>query len=616
MGLSVFGQSPIRPFQLVQEQKEIGENFSRFSLTSINQNPDQTKVDELDEVAADYVVLNLNHGLIDEILAEQPDRFSLHIPYINSAHLEIELVKINLFTEDFQVITASTKRAADVDSGVHYRGIIKNDATSIAALSVFEGELMGLFSSSEFGNLVLGKLTGAKWKNAEHVFYDDAKTSKDFVCNMTSKNSSKGSFYKNSQLFFSTTTNDCVRFYIEVDKDIHDNKGGVLGAVNYTTGLINQVSTLYANENINTIISEIVVWDVTSPYSASTSSGMLDDFQANVGSFNGDLAQLLSYQASGGIAAGFSGICNSNPDNSMSFSSIQSSYSTVPAYSWSVMVVTHEFGHLFGSRHTHACVWNGNNTAIDGCSGFTEGNCALPGLPAQGGTIMSYCHLQNVGINFNEGFGQQPGNVIRSSVANGSCLSPCDDDDDDPPPPPTCPSSSCFSVIDVEGCSDFQAWMNCPSDDMTIDWSYRVCGVNGGNYVYIGTTTGTGSHAIPFYLPYPGNYDNCYLWVKAEITLSNGVTCTRKTNILLDCDSGGGNALNIYPNPTQNTFQVLSENAEISEVRVRNIYGMLISTAKSSNPEINLKGQRPGVYSVEVRFSDGSRKIEKLILEE
>jgi hypothetical protein len=96
----------------------------------------------------------------------------------------------------------------------------------------------------------------------------------------------------------------------------------------------------------------------------------------------------------------------------------------VPTYSWSVMVVAHEFGHLFGSRHTHACVWNGNNTAIDGCAGATEGGCSLPGNPSGGGTIMSYCHL-NVGINFSLGFGPQPANVIVSNVNNASCLGNC-----------------------------------------------------------------------------------------------------------------------------------------------------------------------------------------------
>ena len=55
-------------------------------------------------------------------------------------------------------------------------------------------------------------------------------------------------------------------------------------------------------------------------------------------------------------------------------------YANVPTYSWTVMVFTHEMGHLMGSRHTHACVWNGNNTQIDGC--YTpEGTCPRVGYP-------------------------------------------------------------------------------------------------------------------------------------------------------------------------------------------------------------------------------------------
>ncbi|MBL0102917.1 MAG: fibronectin type III domain-containing protein [Bacteroidetes bacterium] len=82
-------------------------------------------------------------------------------------------------------------------------------------------------------------------------------------------------------------------------------------------------------------------------------------------------------------------------------------------------------GHLIGSRHTHACVWNGNSTAIDGCAGYVEGSCALPGNPSSGGTIMSYCHLTSVGMNLSLGFGPQPGNVIRNTVLNATCLHNC-----------------------------------------------------------------------------------------------------------------------------------------------------------------------------------------------
>jgi hypothetical protein len=102
------------------------------------------------------------------------------------------------------------------------------------------------------------------------------------------------------------------------------------------------------------------------------------------------------------------------------------------------MVITHEMGHLMGSNHTHSCVWNGNNTAIDGCAA-TEGSCARPGNPSNGGTIMSYCHLQGVGINFNNGFGPQPSAVILNKIANaGSCLDP---EEIDNPPVAVCKST-------------------------------------------------------------------------------------------------------------------------------------------------------------------------------
>ena len=166
---------------------------------------------------------------------------------------------------------------------------------------------------------------------------------------------------------------------------------------------------------------------------------MLTSYQNYTGEFNGNVSILLSYAASGGIAV-LDGLCQTNPDWRKCFASIDGVFSNVPTYSWDVMVVTHEMGHVIGSKHTHACAWNGNNTAIDGCAGSVEGSCQLPGIPPGGGTIMSYCHLQNVGINFSLGFGTQPGNVIRNKVnATGNCLTACG------PPPPPPPPAYCTS---------------------------------------------------------------------------------------------------------------------------------------------------------------------------
>jgi hypothetical protein len=424
-----FGQTnSTKPVDLITQSKTAAISFQDVNLFNLDLITSKTIAGVEDNIE-DYNLFDLKTGSLESVIKQRPVAMTMTIPVNFTNSFELELVAVDIFSSDFTVIQRSDNSVADVTHGVHYRGIIKGDNSSVAAISIFGDEVMGLISSND-GNLVIGKLQNQSSEN-KHIIYDDFNVITDIGLECGTEDDGIG--YKKKDLEFDASTKDigdCIRLYIEVDKDIHDNKGGVTAASNYAEGLLNQVITLYGNENISSVVSQIVVWDVTSPYSSNSSSGMLSDFQANTGSFNGDLGQLLSYQASGGIAAGFAGICNSNSDNSLSFSSIDASYSTAPTYSWSVMVVTHEFGHLWGSRHTHACVWNGNNTAIDGCSGSTEGSCALPGYPSQGGTLMSYCHLQSVGINFNEGFGQQPGDVIRNSVANATCTAPCG--------PPTC----------------------------------------------------------------------------------------------------------------------------------------------------------------------------------
>lgn len=361
--------------------------------------PDLAGIRDLQKAAPEYLELSLElPGLGDKQLALIPNK---------------------VLADDF-VLRDASGQVLDYQPGLYYYGTLLDDPTSLVALSVFDNELHGVISTSE-GNFVVGKLEDKT--GLTHIIYNDNNMSFDLDCGTQDD----GRGYSVEELAAPSNAEDvgdCIRVYVEIDDDIVTQKGGATNATNYVTGLFNESITLYANENLAMQVSEIFAWTTNSPYSSNSSSGMLSDFQNATGSFNGDLAHLVSYQASGGIAAGFSGICNSNPDLSKCFSSISSTYSNVPVYSFSVMVVTHEMGHLIGSRHTHACVWNGNNTAIDGCAGQTEGSCSLPGSPSNGGTIMSYCHL-TTGIDFTQGFGPQPGNVIRNTIANASCTSPC-----------------------------------------------------------------------------------------------------------------------------------------------------------------------------------------------
>lgn len=422
--LCTFGQTALKPAQIVNTAKTNRTPF--LSITFFT--PSQQRVSDLDQTLRDYRLLNLDEEQLAQALLQRSHAITLEVPAVKKgASLQLDLVQVNPLADGYTAVSASTGRAIPSAPGIHYRGIINGQEGSIAAISLFEGKIMGLISAPALGNLVIGQLEDARY-NGQYVIYQDGElmSHQDFEC---ATDDDGAPDYRPDQLadpVHGRDPGDCVGIYLEVDHDIYQNKGGVSGTTIYITGLFNQVATLYANENVNVSLSEMMIWDTPSPYYGSSSYTLLTQFIDQRPTFNGDLGQLLSYQASGGIAYLY-GLC-SNHSPRHSFSSINATYANVPTYSFSVMVVTHELGHQMGSKHTHACAWNGNNTAIDGCAGHVEGSCQLPGYPMMGGTIMSYCHLRSVGINFSYGFGTQPGNVIRNAVANASCLQACSDD--------------------------------------------------------------------------------------------------------------------------------------------------------------------------------------------
>ncbi len=413
----LFAQGPI--FEKVQQAKSQRSNTSEISLAKAS--PSTFMTAAIESEVSDGILLDLNVEAISQLKADNPEFVQLRFPLPGEDDVTLDLIQNKVLATDF-ILRASSNTDSYVKyiPGDYYHGVIDGDPNTLVAISVFEDELHGMIMT-DHGNFVIGKVKDSD----KHIIYNDKDLNQSFDLGCEMEDDGVG--YHSNQLTYNgeRSPGDCIRVYIEIDDDIVTNKGGATNATNYITGMFNESITLYANDGITMEISEILAWDTPAPYSGSSSSAMLNSYQANTGAFNGDLSHLVSYQASGGIAAGFSGICNSNVDNSKCFSSVDASYNVVPQYSFSVMVVTHEMGHLIGSRHTHACVWNGNNTAIDGCSGSTEGSCSLPGNPSAGGTIMSYCHIQSVGINFNLGFGPQPLAVLLNTVNNASCLSPC-----------------------------------------------------------------------------------------------------------------------------------------------------------------------------------------------
>jgi hypothetical protein len=85
-------------------------------------------------------------------------------PYDNKT-ITVQLYRVNLFTDDFKVVTdQSNGEGVNYSPGIYYQGIVKGDAHSLAAVSFFDGEMMGVVSTDDYRNINIGKsaLPGAK----------------------------------------------------------------------------------------------------------------------------------------------------------------------------------------------------------------------------------------------------------------------------------------------------------------------------------------------------------------------------------------------------------------------------------------------------------------------
>ena len=253
--------------------------------------------------------------------------------------------------------------------------------------------------NSSFSNYVLSELVPQKRKNG-------------FVCEASYEHLDKLSGRAKS---IDSNVDSKVSIYFEADHALYLAKGSsITGVEDYVMNVFAQVAWIYANENIDIEISEIKVWDTPDPYDLSTTQNALNTFKTAIGaSFNGDLAHLLSSNpADHGGKAFIDALCDKT--RAFAYSNINGAYSGISDYSWDAFIIAHEMGHNFGSFHTHDCVWGSTgDMAIDDC-GRTNETCGVINEDPLHGTIMSYCHLTTSGISFAEGFGQEPGDVIRS----------------------------------------------------------------------------------------------------------------------------------------------------------------------------------------------------------
>lgn len=369
-----------------------------------------------DNAPENATFLEIDAAILRGLHQNSPDAISIRIPSADGNDLDLRLARVEILAPDFKITLNDGQPAspADYPKGVFYRGVVNGDNTSAVSFSIFGDDVQAMILTDD-NNFFLEK-NGAN--NPEFILFNSADAP-----NLHAR-ACEGLEIPGTTAGDSTAVDrgvgcKVVSIYFECDYQMFLDKGSVANVTAYVTGLFSQVATLYANENIAVQISQINAWSTADPYrSLTTTSAVLNSFVATKGtSFTGDLAHFMSTRALGGGVAYVDVLCLKG--YAFGVSQVYNTYANVPAYSWSVEVVTHEVGHNFGAWHTHSCNWPGG--PIDNCYAV-EGACTPGPTPTNGGTIMSYCHLTGVGINFANGFGSVAGNHVRSKTVASACL--------------------------------------------------------------------------------------------------------------------------------------------------------------------------------------------------
>lgn len=383
---------PVAPFTLA-ENNGVADNMVRW---------------------ATYVTLDT--AVARSVFQQQPDHLELTLPYIDTT-IVVMLFRTKIAASDFNISTDKQKNVPYVQ-GSYYRGIIKGDDNSLAAFTFFEGEIYGIVSATGMGNVTVGRLE-TEGNTKDYILYSDSDVMAPQLLQCAAREWSTEQMPPVHHNASNTLSEKCVTLYFELRHNAFlANGNSVTQTANWFTALFNNVQTIFENDGITTALKSIYVWESPDPYDMTTPSAydVLDLFASNTPIFDADAGQLIHYGGGMGLAFDIGALCS---DLNRSFAMVNPFYQPLPAYSYAVKIMSHELGHTLGSPHTHGCYWNGNNTAIDGCS-TPEGDCAQGPLPADGavGTIMSYCG----NINFANGFGPQPTQRILQHIAASQCL--------------------------------------------------------------------------------------------------------------------------------------------------------------------------------------------------
>ena len=163
----LYAQGPI--YQKVQDAKgrSTSSEFNLVIAAGTNLRSSGIPANELTE----GLLLDLDLSQIDELRSNNSELIRMNLPMPDQSTVIVDLVENKVMADDFIFRESSSRdEISRYTPGKYYHGVINNDPNSLAAISVFENEIIGLINTSR-GNYVIGKLKGDT--NDKHIIYND-----------------------------------------------------------------------------------------------------------------------------------------------------------------------------------------------------------------------------------------------------------------------------------------------------------------------------------------------------------------------------------------------------------------------------------------------------------